>query len=150
MLERLRSYFKYLILLLFSKTILLTPAPINLGVGFTRLELAKPIQAITPGASLQLDITSMLKPLVNNNFLEIKKKTNELFPIGSVSATLTTDSGVDVLLSNNGGFLYRKDRVTLSLHNKKGVPVYEDFQFLQFRSDIKFENVKIYWKNFNL
>jgi len=49
-----------LLILFFSKIVLLTPAPIQLTDTWLELSPDKPIEAITSGASIYIDITSSI------------------------------------------------------------------------------------------
>ena len=49
-----------LMILLFGKTVLLTPTPIDLSNNWTTIIPKKPLKAITDGANIEIDVTSLI------------------------------------------------------------------------------------------
>ena len=137
---------EFFLILFFSKTILLTPDPINLH---GRLELApdKPIEAITSGASIQVDVSSMVGWNGKEDILVFRKKISDLFPLGTIKAKLV-GKGKEVTLSYHGDHQFNKDHVMLSLYADNGVPSSVEFTKVIIESSIELNGIKVYWKNF--
>lgn len=141
--ELMKDFF---LILLFSKTVLLTPDPINLH---GRLELVpdKPIEAITSGASIQLDVSSMAAWNGKEDILAFRKRLSDLFPSGTIKAKLV-GNGEEVTLSYQGNHQFNKDNVMLSLYTDDGIPTGVEFTKVIIESSIKLNRIKVYWKNY--
>ena len=136
----------FFLILLFSKTVLLTPDPINLH---GRLELVpdKPIEAITSGASIQVDVSSMAAWNDKEDILVFRKKLSDLFPPGTIKAELVGESKA-VTLSYQGNHQFNRDNVILTLYADNGIPTGVEFTKVIIESSIELNGIKIYWKNY--
>ncbi len=137
---------EFFLILLFSKTILLTPDPINLH---GRLELVpdKSIRAITSGASVQIDVSSLINKDENEGILAFRKRLLGMFPPKTISAKLLgEDAGV--VLQYDGGYSFNKDGVWLGLYAENGIPTDIEFKRVVIESSIKLNGIKILWKNY--
>jgi len=137
---------EFFLILFFSKTVLLTPDPINLH---GRLELVpdKPIEAITSGASIQVDVSSTAAWNGKEDILVFRKKLSDLFPPGAIKAKLV-GKGKEVTLSYQGNYQFNKDNVMLSLCADNGIPTGVEFTKVIIESSIDLNRIKVYWKNY--
>lgn len=139
---------EFFLILFFSKTILLTPVPVNIS-GEMVISPEKPLEAITPGASLEIDVsdfTGRIK-MKELGMIEVKKILKERIPEGSVSATLHGAKGEKVLL-NESGFSISNDGAKLTLFADQGIPTNVAFHRITITSNSELRGVKVYWKNF--
>ena len=109
----MKEFIVFFKILFFSKVVLLTPVPVSISkdIPFT-LILEKPISAINRGASIEIDITSMIGSGLN--IAEVRHKVRQQFPDGSIVATLSGLNGGDIVLYNVGESI-SKDKVNLLL-----------------------------------
>lgn len=128
--------------LFFSKLILLTPQPVDLGREWSDVKLTAPISAITPGASLLVDVTRV--PGVQRDFATLER----MFPKGTVEAQLFLNNGSAINLQSSGGVALSKNSVELLVHSSD-IPVNADFTRLRVRSNIDLKQVRISWQNYS-
>ncbi|WP_198411339.1 hypothetical protein [Marinimicrobium alkaliphilum] len=134
--------------MLFGTTVLLTPEPMDIVDGGIEIDLDKPISAITSGAALYLDVSSMRPPEVND-ILETRSWVDETFSSGFVSVNLFSASGKeDLELSYRGSSSWGKEVVYLMLTARSGVPVGVEYDRLTLKTDIDIHDVRIIWKNY--
>jgi hypothetical protein len=138
---------EFFLILLFSKTVLLTPVPIDL-YGKMEFNLENPIDAITSGASIQVDISSMFKIHDDENILQFRSRVKETIPPGSVVAILFDEKGEKILLEYKGGNQFNGKSVMIILTNADGVPIDRKFKRVVISSKVNLEGINIYWKNF--
>ncbi len=140
--------FDFILILFLSKTVLLTPEFIDINSNEKSyvINLKKPINAITSGASIQVDITEMLPKSIKRDIIKTRKSVSNMFPDGSIEAILSTDKG-DISLRYEGGSLIGNDGVRLALYGEE-MPTDIDFNVVTLKSNVNLEKVKIYWKNY--
>lgn len=138
---------EFFLILFFSKTVLLTPNPIMLN-GEIQLIPKDPLEAITTGASIQIDVSSMIKQGEDEGFLEFDKRLLESFPAGAINAKLIGNDKTEVMLTYEGASLTNKESTMLSLYSEGGVPTDIEFNKVVVTSNIELKDIKIYWKNF--
>lgn len=138
---------EFFLILLFSKTVLLTPEPVDLD---GRIELAPdtPIEAITPGASIEIDVTPVIAWSGKEDITSFDKRLSDHFPPGGITATLVADGHENVALSYRGHHRFNGKRVVLSLDADHGVPPGVKFNRVIIQSNIKLEGVRVYWRNY--
>lgn len=139
---------EFFLILFFSKTILLTPVPVNIS-GEMVIRPEKLLEAITPGASLEIDVsdfTGRMK-MKEMGILEVKEILKEKIPEGSVRATLYGSKGEKVVL-NESGFSITNDGAKLTLFADSGIPTNMAFNKITITSNTELRGVKVYWKNF--
>lgn len=138
--------FEFIFILLFGKTFLLTNVPVDIQDTFF-ISLERPISAITSGANIQVDITSMLKYEPENGIADLSSKIEKLFPPHSIKATLFSRKGEEAILTNSKAFGFNDTRVLIPLYSDIGVPKDIEFIKVQISSEKILRGVKIYWKN---
>lgn len=135
-----------IIILLFGKTILLTPNPISIDNDAIVLKLSEPISAITKGASIQIEVTSMLSSYDVSDVIEAQGVVKELFPEGTISASLNNDDDDKVVLSYDGGILYNRKHTRLSLYSDD-MPTKIKWDNVTIRSEVELIDVLVLWRN---
>lgn len=139
---------RFLQVLLFGNLILLTPHPVDI-YAHDWIALAEPISAITPGAILSVDVTAMLENPKPYN-LAWADHFEELFPPGSLSATLVTRGGKKVRLEYRGGWAYDAEgHITLILECGC-VPTDAEVTKIRVETDVPLRDVLLYWKNYTM
>lgn len=133
---------EFFLILFFSKTILLTPGSVDLNNEWTQITLQEPLEAITGGAAIYIDVT---KYAGADGSID---KLDAIFPQGTVKARLHQKSGQETLLSNSSAYSFEKDKVYLSLDSAGGVPANKEFAELYVRSEKPLSGVSLVWKNY--
>jgi len=137
---------EFLLILLFGKSVLLTPVPVVLH-GSMELQPEAPIEAITSGASIQIDVSSIVSWDTKEGILEFRQRLKKQFPPGSIKAELFGDGNKKTTLTYKGNHLFNKDSVMLSLYGDNGVPTDVEFKKVILTSSIELKGVKVLWKN---
>ncbi len=137
---------EFLSILFFAKTVLLTPVPIDL-YGDLDMRLRTPLTAITSGASIQVNVSSMISKSEKEGILEFGRRVESAFPPGTIQAKLTGNDGQEVKLSYEGNYAYSSDAVLLTLTANNGVPKNVEFERIIITSHIKLKSVLLSWKN---
>ena len=134
------------LILLFSKTVLLTPVPIDL---YGQLDLIpeRPLEAITSGASIQIDVSSRIS-WDGEDIFDFRQKLSDIFPPGTIEAELKGSHDEKVILVYTGHTEFNDESVRLLLYAEPGVPLDVEFEKVSIKSSIRFEGVRIFWKNF--
>lgn len=146
---------EFIISLLFAKMMLLTQSPVNINNDWIDIKLDKPISAITYGATVNVELATS-RSFSN----EIKAQENifeylgKLYPDGIIEAVLTTKDNQSFRLTNTGFYTsgYGKSeniRVLIKLTGQPQIPTDKKFVSLKIRSQRKFEQVRVYWKNYS-
>ena len=134
-------------ILLFGSFVALTERPIDLVSGANDVPLRAPISAITHGASLFVDITSMIPK--NEVTIELSRRWVEknVSP-GCLKAVLRGENSAAVPLEFKGGSSFEPGKVFLILASGSGVPVRQDFRNLSLTSCVPLSQVVVYWRNY--
>ena len=138
---------EFLSILFFAKTVLLTPVPIDL-YGDLDMRLRTPLTAITSGASVEVNVSSMISKPEKEGILEFGRRIKSAFPPGTLEAKLIGNDGQEVKLSYEGNYAYSNDAVLLVLTANNGVPKKVEFERVVVTSHIKLKSVLVSWKNF--
>ena len=139
---------EFFLILFFSKTVLLTPVPVNIS-GEMVIRPEKLLEAITPGASLNIDVSDFTGRMKINEMgiLEVEKSLKNKIPEGSVTAILHGSKGEKVVL-NESGFALTNDGARLILFADSGIPTNVAFNKITITSRTELRGVKVYWKNY--
>lgn len=132
--------------LFFAKTILLTPEPITL-LGDVEIRPTLPLTAITAGASIEIDVSSMMTKHQKEGIVEFRRRVTEAFPSGSINAKLFGKDNREVILSYDGGVAYTDKAVYLGLYAHDGVPTGVEFNRVKLTSRVQLNSVKVSWRN---
>lgn len=139
---------EFFLIIFFSKTVLLTPAAIDLD-GNKELLCTPPLVAITSGASIQVDVTNLIDPInfQKKGISEIRKSLREKIPEGTLTAELIGSNGEKIQLRDTGIALSPQGaRVILA--SPLGVPTKSSFTKVLVSSQLILKGVNIYWKNY--
>lgn len=135
----------FLMMLLFAKSILLTPQPIDL-YGNLEIKPNKPLKAITSGAHLSIDVSKSVGDV--QGIFERQKRIKQLFPSGTIQAELYAGRSQPVTFYYDGGFLYNNTNILLTLDSKLEVPTDIEFNKVILTSNIKLNKITVTWVNF--
>jgi len=139
---------KELFLIFFlGKVVLLTPNPIDINVS-TELVIDKQISAITSGAGILIDVSSLVPEEDRDTIWNSDQELTDLFPKGSISAKLYSENGDIVELDFSGGYLIGKDTIELTLHADEGIPTGIKFTKVIIESETELKGVTVSWKNY--
>ncbi|NOS76177.1 MAG: hypothetical protein HOP36_16895 [Methyloglobulus sp.] len=133
-------------ILLFSKVMLLTPEPIDI-FGVAEFKLKQPLTAITTGARIEINISSMIEPRQAGRS-ELERRIKSEFPVGSIEATLIGKDKQQVRLRYDANYAYSQNEVELTLAADGGVPINIEFEKLIIVSRIKLKSVLVSWRNY--
>lgn len=132
-------------IILFGGSTVLTPTPIDIGNDPILIEFEKPIEAITKGASINIDVTPQISSqTVSEGFKEI----DSIFPNGCVKATLKSKQGEAITLSKSSGRWGGKKKM-LNLSSESGTPTGVKFVNMQLSSCKVISNTVITWYNYS-
>lgn len=134
--DNIITFFK---LLFFLETALLTPAPIDIGNEWVSISTAEPLQAITGGAAIYIDVTKYVKPL---DFEGVSKQ----YPDGTIEGKLVQKDGNIIPLLHSGSS-HSNNEVRLIVSGTQSIPTSVDFIEVKLRSKLPLQSVKVYWKN---
>ena len=139
--------YDFLMILLFSKVVLLTPEPVDINSNEKGYEinLKEPINAINSGASIEIDITTMLPVSIKGDVVKSREAVSKIFPDGSVEVILSMDKG-NISLKDRFGISVGSNDTKLTLYNDN-MPTNIDFNAVTIKTSVNLENVKIYWRN---
>ena len=98
MLSVVESLRNAVVVLLFTRTILLTPLPIDIK-GATTLHTPSALSALNEGARIEIDLTDSLRE--SGTVLTAGDDLSRLFPQGSIAASLRGSQG-SVMLTEIG------------------------------------------------
>ncbi|MCA1790581.1 MAG: hypothetical protein LC667_12210 [Thioalkalivibrio sp.] len=139
---------EFLKIFLLAKTIMLTSQPIDIYPGRFEIGLKEPISAITEGAALYVDVSSMLPDDVKR-VSAARSWVRREFPPGFLTAVLLDSSGDnEVLLVFVGESSWSSDEVRLILSAGSGMPTKVEYDKLVLETDIALYDVSIIWKNY--
>lgn len=136
---------EFLRVMLFSNLLLLTPHPIDIDNQVV-IALKTPVQAITEGATVSIDVTAMLEHPKPYN-LEWIEYLHHVFPSGSISAKLVSSNGDIVILKYNGHWLHFDRHVRLILGTDR-VPINIQFTKVIIHTEMPLQNISAYWRNY--
>lgn len=134
-------------ILFFAKTILLTPSAIDI-INSKTIILDDPIKAITTGASIQIDVTSMISYTHGEDIVEFRKTLFSILPKNSIRGMLVTKNNMEIQLDYKGKHLFNEQAVLLTLSKSDGIPLDKEFEKVIIETDNDLKSVKILWKNF--
>ena len=134
------------VIFFFSKTVLLTPYPIDL-YGSIELTLDNPIEAITTGAGIEIDVSTMIKWESREDIEGFERRLLSLFPPGSVSAKIIGNN-IKLPMYYEGAYSFNENSVVLYLDAKHGVPTGIKFSMVIVSSTVEMKNIKIFWRNY--
>ena len=137
--------FTLLKILIFGGSTLLTPEPIDINTNLLTIKPDSSIEAITKGASLNIDVSQyILSEKMTDGFEEIKEK----FPQGCITATLINEQGEKVVLNKSSG-RWGGAKKMVNLHAANGVLTDIEFNTIELLSCKEIKNTKVTWYNYS-
>lgn len=144
-----------ILLLLFGRSVSLTPTPISIGPSCVHITPDKPLRVINEGASLEI----LLPPNSNGlpqsvNAASASRDIDTRFPRGSVSATLLRDDGSQVHAINTyvgsmeKGYILNL-RPELLRSDNAALPTYtrgDKFTSISICAKSTISSVNVYWQ----
>lgn len=150
----------FFLLLFFARTILLTPEPISIVEDWTRFTPEKSFKAIARGSKIRIRLTKDTKQLqvLRKNEKESKNEGSfwdpfddleEFFPANTIEAKLIWADGTIYNLSVCGHSISRDKtkQITADISLCGSLPIDVEFEAIDIRSNLKIENVELYWQN---
>lgn len=137
----------FLWILLFGSFVSITELPVNLIEGTNEVPLRKPISAVTSGATLQVDVSTMIPGAELTLDLSRTWLERNIEP-GCLKAVLRGSGTVATELDFKGGLAFEPGKVFLILSSRNGVPVRQEFGSLTLTSCRPLSKVVLYWKNY--
>lgn len=138
---------EFFLILFLGKSLVLTPMPIDLADEVT-LELGAPVSAVTSGAHLRIDVTRSVPSSIDlADVVDVLDYLAGQFPAGSVTATLTSDTGAAQVLDEIGGSSDGKT-AELIVSSAAGVPTGIDFSRLKIVTTVPLTAVTVTWQNY--
>lgn len=132
-------------ILIFGGSTLLTPEPIDINTNILTIEPKSSIEAITKGASLNIDVSQYIfSQKMTDGFNEIKEK----FPQGCITATLISEQGEKVILDKSSG-RWGGTKKMVNLHAANGVSTDIEFNKIELISCKEIKNTKVTWYNYS-
>lgn len=133
---------EFFLILFLSKSVLLTSNGIDVFGGWVQVPLKEPLEAITSGACMFVDVSSYVGP-------DLSLKTlGDVFPRGMVTARLVRPDGRETLLTSISGYSTQSGGTYLILESKQGVPTFKEFSQLYVRSNKELKGTKLIWRNY--
>lgn len=144
--DNILTFIKVLFL---SKVLLVTPNPINIEKE-KNINLTEGISAITEGAHIEIDVSSMLQN-DNVDIITIKDIVSKTFPPESIKAILKSNEHSEtVQLVYKGAVSWGgKEDIKIILSALNGVPTGMKFNNVLLETRIPLKDVKIYWNNYS-
>ena len=131
---------------MFGSFVALTERPVDLVDGSNDVPLRAPISAVTRGASIFVDITSMVPK--NEVTIELSRRWVEKnVSAGCLKAVLESGDSDPVALEFKGSSSFEPGKVYLILASGSGVPIRKDFRKISLTSCVRLNQVMIYWQN---
>ncbi len=138
----------FFLLLFFSKNTLLTNIPVTIKDASLNINIEKPISAITDGASLLIDVSSMIDDIKNKSILQLRKDVENLFDNFILTAELIGESN-KVSLSYSGHSMIGNGQIFLALDSDKKLSELGEWSKVVVSSSKALTNVNLYWKNYS-
>ena len=132
---------EFFLMLFFAKSVLLTLGGADINNEWMQVPLEEPLEAITSGASIYVDVTKYVDADASIN------KLDATFPAGTVRVRLVQKDGQETLLRNSSAYSFEEDKVYLILYAADGVPTGKEYTELYVRSTKPLSGVSLVWRN---
>lgn len=143
--EEIQVMRDFIFILLFGKTTVLTPQPIDL-LQETKIAIGENLDVITAGANLDIDITSFLKNKKIESLVDNREKIESLLPRGTFSVFLKYGDKTHKLEKRS--YSKSNGKTYLTFHSaslsKKFI-----FNEVEVITKVPIENVYVQWNNFS-
>lgn len=137
----------WLWILIFGSFVQLNSQPVSIADVNVTLPLRPPISALTSGASIYIDVTSLV-PSEQFSLAHSRAWIEKEIPYGCVKARLE-GAGAAVKLRFEGGTAFEPQRLYLILVGPNAaVPTRRRFNKLTLTSCVPLRGVDVYWMNY--
>ena len=135
-------------ILFLGKAVLLTLEPVSIDEQLL-LELDNSVSAITTGATLRINVSSMFDEIGIQKLGYIKslKTLNDYFSQGSVTTELLSEDENITIKLDIMSFSLTNDGADLVLSSSEGIPVDVEFNRIHIMTKVPLYDVTITWKN---
>jgi hypothetical protein len=147
---------EFILLLLFGKSLLLTPSPVSIGPSCIAIQSGKTLHVVNGGAALEIRLMPGTNTLSNTvNPVSAPTELRVAFPVGTITATLYRKDGSHVVALNSNvgtGANFYVLELTPSDHsgNADGtIPAYQNgdsFNSVTICSKKLITDAQIYWQ----
>jgi hypothetical protein len=139
----------FFLIMFFGKVILLTPAPVNVVGEMTIDRTKEPLEAIAPGAHMEIDVSDFIghMKMEEVGILRIKQRLKEKIPDGSVKAILHGSKGEKVVLNQTGFAMGGNGQISLILRSDAGYSTNTRFNRVTITSRTELKGISAYWWN---
>ena len=134
----------FLKILFFSGWIAINSEPIDIGRAPLTLEAPEPLDVVTSGAHLTIDVSNMVN---GKDLFEIRDELEHLFPNGCVVAIMSGED-VNKVIFDHQGSAVSNDSVKLTLSAKNGVSTDSKFSKVTVSSCQPIVQTTVIWVNF--
>jgi len=140
---------EFFTILFFGKTILLTPSEIDIDVGNVvyELPLDEPLVAVSGGASIQIDVTNMLKLDESMTVRQFREVATIRFRGSAILANLIAESAT-IRLDFDGATSVDENSVRIILE-ADDIPLDLEFNRLTLETSVPLRQVSVFWKNYS-
>lgn len=107
----------------------------------------EPIEAITNGAGIEVDVSSMIAWKNHENIMLFKRRLLSLFPPETISVKLIGENA-ELEMYYDGSYSFNENIVILYVEAKNGVPVGVKYNKVVVSSGVKLKHIKVYWRNY--
>ena len=132
---------EFFLMLFFAKSILLTPSGVDLTHEWSQIPLDEPLEAITSGAAIYVDVTKHVDAGISIDELDAT------FPAGTIKVRLVREASQETLLGNNSAYTFEEGKVYLNLDAVDGVPTDKEFTGMYIQSAKPLSGVSLVWMN---
>ena len=146
----MEGFIQFVKILFLAKSILLTPAPIDLDEHWMEIKLKKPLVAITVGAAVEIQFGEGHEYFKGSeNIGTTSEMADEFLPDGTFSAELTDTQG-SIMILNKRNILLTNHHAIYAITGDSPFPVGVEYTKLRIKSSKPTHGVEIYWKNYRL
>jgi hypothetical protein len=130
--------------LVLGKAVLLTPAPIDIGDKWLRINPPQALTAIDPNAHIEIKLS--LPDAVKTSRTSRLDNLSEIYVHGCVRATLVTEKNKELRMKLKYVAVEKKDTY-LIIQAPSQVPVTEKFSHLWIKATCPLNHVTVLWRN---
>lgn len=113
--------------------------------------MENPLEAITSGAVLLVDVSMMLDASEDESRVSLMRKASSEFHSDSIWATLHFSDGEDLTIFYRGGVsVAAENRVYLLLGDGKNMPTGKEFSKVDICAKNTIDEVDVYWRNYTM
>jgi len=143
----MENFLTFLKLLIFSKTVLITPNAIDIEKEYTIL-LNKPISAITKGASLQIDVSGMLSKHKDIDVISSRYIVKKEIEVENIKIYLYSNKLDEAILLKYQGISWGgKNNIRIIFGDVENIKTDISFQKIKIETVQPLKKIKIYWVN---